>query len=183
MAPKVKITREMIIEKAFEIVKNEGVEFLNARSLSKKLKCSTQPIFSNFNNMEELISEVINKSKSIYNEYMENSKKYEKRFKGTGIEYIKFAKENPNLFKLLFMSKTDSSYQNVTVVESKQQDIQNEIIAKSLNISIEEAKYVQLQSWVFVHGIASLIVTNTASFDDFIIDKLLIDFYKGLLKG
>ncbi len=44
MPPKAKITREMIVEAAFEIARNEGVENINARTVSEKLSCSTQPV-------------------------------------------------------------------------------------------------------------------------------------------
>ena len=54
MAPKVKITKQDIIDKALEIVRESGDSGINARSIAAALGCSTQPIFSNFNSMEEM---------------------------------------------------------------------------------------------------------------------------------
>lgn len=54
MPPKVKITKEMIIDAAFEIARSEGAENINARTVSKKLGCSTQPVMYHFKTIEEL---------------------------------------------------------------------------------------------------------------------------------
>ena len=53
MPPKVKITKEMIIDAAFEIARSEGAENINARTISKKLGCSTQPVMYHFKTIEE----------------------------------------------------------------------------------------------------------------------------------
>ena len=53
MPPKVKITKEMIIDAAFEIARSEGAENINARTVSKKLGCSTQPVMYHFKRSEE----------------------------------------------------------------------------------------------------------------------------------
>lgn len=181
--PKIKYLRENIFNEAFEIVKNEGIEMLNARYLAKKLNCSTQPIFSNYENMEEIKKEIIAEANKIYNMYQEDGLKCEKKFYGTGLYYIKFASDFPNLFKLLFMSGNLSSYKNVNIVDKNVENNQNELISKTLNISLERAKYIQLESWVYVHGIASLIATKTVVFDEKIINRLLVDFFKGLREG
>ena len=54
MPPKVKITKEMIRDSAFEIARSEGAENINARAVSKKLGCSTQPVMYHFKTIEEL---------------------------------------------------------------------------------------------------------------------------------
>ena len=59
MPPKVRVTREDILRTAFEILRHEGASALNARSIATALDCSTQPIFSNFSSMEELLKAVL----------------------------------------------------------------------------------------------------------------------------
>ncbi len=41
MSPKSKITRDMVIDAAFEVVRKTGAENINAQTVSKKLSCST----------------------------------------------------------------------------------------------------------------------------------------------
>jgi AcrR family transcriptional regulator len=43
-----------ILKTAFAIVREEGIENLNARNIARRLNSSTQPVFSFFENMAEL---------------------------------------------------------------------------------------------------------------------------------
>ena len=73
MAPKAKYTKEMIINSAFELVREQGISALSARSLAKKMNASSQPIFTYFNNMEEVKAEVIKKAKEVYRNEQSNA--------------------------------------------------------------------------------------------------------------
>ena len=48
MPPKAKVTKDMIIDAAFEVARESGVENINARTVAKKLNCSTQPVMYHF---------------------------------------------------------------------------------------------------------------------------------------
>ena len=105
MPPKVKVSKEDIINTAVDIVRNSGADAINARALASLLDCSTQPIFSNFASMDELHFAVLEKADAIYNKYIQReieSKKYPP-YKASGMAYIRFAKEEKELFKLLYM--------------------------------------------------------------------------------
>ena len=105
MPPKVKITKKDIIDKALELVREGGAEALNARSIARSLDCSTQPIFSNFESMEELEYSVLY---AAFNKYLGfisaeiESGKYP-AYKASGMAYTRFAREERELFKYLFM--------------------------------------------------------------------------------
>jgi AcrR family transcriptional regulator len=49
-----KVTKEMIIDAAFEIAKEMGAENINARTVSQKLRCSTQPVLYHFKKIEDV---------------------------------------------------------------------------------------------------------------------------------
>ena len=105
MPPKVKTTKEHIISAAVEIVRENGAEALNARTVAARLGCSTQPVFSNFATMEDLRLAVAIKANALYETYMQQeieSGKYPV-YKASGMAYIRFAKEEKELFKLLYM--------------------------------------------------------------------------------
>ena len=70
MPPKAKITREMIIDATFEIIRNTGVETVNARTISKKLNCSTQPVMYHFKTIDELKRAVYEKSDEYHSAYI-----------------------------------------------------------------------------------------------------------------
>ena len=105
MPPKPKITREHIISSALDITRKHGVDALNARAIAATLNCSTQPIFSNYSSMEELKTDVIKQAALLYEQYLKQDMTNPDYppYKGSGMGYIRFAKEEKELFKLLFM--------------------------------------------------------------------------------
>ena len=105
MPPKVKVTRQDIINAAADIVRSSGAEAINARTVAAALNCSTQPVFSNFATMDELRLAVVKRADEMCNEYIQreiDSGKYP-AYKASGMAYIRFAKEEKELFKLLYM--------------------------------------------------------------------------------
>ena len=105
MPPKVKTMKEAIVSTAVEIVREQGVQALNARAVAAVLGCSTQPIFSNFATMEELRLAVVYEADALYNDYIRREVESEEYppYKASGMAYIRFAKEEKELFNLLFM--------------------------------------------------------------------------------
>ena len=108
MPPKPKYTREQILECAYELVRAEGIDSLSARNLAAKLGTSTAPIFTAFKGIDELIANVRSKAYELYTKYIDKGLEMTPPFKGTGLMYIKFAKDEPNFFKMLFMGANES---------------------------------------------------------------------------
>ena len=105
MPPRLKITKEEIIKTALELARQEGKDALNARTLAAALGCSTQPIFSNFSSMEELEEAVMHSAYECYLDFLSKDAEAGKypKYKAFGMAYIRFAKEERELFKMLFM--------------------------------------------------------------------------------
>lgn len=176
MPPKIQVTKEKIIQASIDIVRKSGINSLNARAIAKELKCSTQPIFSNYSSMEELKKDVINSAKSLYNQYIKegfNDPNYPK-YKSSGISYIKFAKEEKELFKLLFMR--DRSNEKI---EDEKESLEKiiSIISSNLNISYDDAFNFHIKMWLYAHGIATTIATSYLDWDWDTIDKMLTEAY------
>ena len=108
MSKNVTITKEMILASAFDIVREKGLEGISNRELAKKLNCSIRPIYYQFQNAEELYNELyVEIEKYFYKFLMDNMNDEMPKYKQVGINYIKFAKEEKELFKILFMSEID----------------------------------------------------------------------------
>ena len=108
MSKEVKITKDMILEAAFDIVREKGLEEVSNRSIAKRLECSIRPIYYQFNNSDELKRELYNKIEKYFYKYiMDNMIDNIPYYRQVGINYIKFAREEKNFFKILFMSKSD----------------------------------------------------------------------------
>lgn len=178
MPPLQRTGKNQIINEAFEIVRKEGYENLNARAIAKRLGVSTQPIFSNFRNMEELKKEIIKKASSFYFAMLEEEEKNGKYppYKARGMGYIRFAREEKNLFRLLFMDKRQPGVAFPTDAATKEIGL----ISDSLSFREEKASRMHALLWFFVHGIASLIVTESLDLSEEEVSNALTDTYLGL---
>lgn len=181
MPPKVKITKEDIINAAVGLVQKEGAEAINARTLANVLNCSTQPIFSNFATMEELRLAVVKKADEMCNEYIKREIESEKFpvYKASGMAYIRFAKEEKELFKLLYMRDRTSEAEPET---DELGDRMRTIIQNNTGFGDEDAKLFHLEMWAYVHGIASMLATNFINLDFELISRMLSDAYQGMRK-
>lgn len=181
MAPKVKVTRDDIINTAVGIVRKYGAQAINARTVASELNCSTQPVFSNFTTMDELRFAVVEMAYALYREYIrkEVESGNHPAYKASGIAYIRFAKEEKELFKLLFMrDRTDE-----TDFESIEFGSEIESFVQSYTgLKREEAKLFHLEMWAYVHGIAAMLATDFVKLDWELISCMLTDMYKGLCK-
>ena len=178
MPPTTRISKEDIIDAAVEIVRTEGAAALNARAIAARLKSSTQPIFSNFSSMEELKSSVIEEANKLYltkeNELIE--KKLYPPYKSTGMAYIRFAKEEKELFKLLFMRDRT----NEPMALGYRVDPALEILISSTGFDLNTAERVHLSLWACVHGFATMSVSNYVDIPDEIISSTITDIYTSL---
>lgn len=179
MPPKIKITKEDIITASLDIIRENGVEALNARAIAKKLDCSTQPIFSNYSSMGELKNDVIQSAKQIYQKFIKIGMKDPSYppYKGSGIYYIKFAKEEKELFKLLFMR--DRSQEKIKEEREELSDLIN-LISSNTGISLDDAYMFHIEMWVYVHGIATMIATGYLDWEWDMISMILTDAYEGM---
>ena len=182
MPPIRKVQREDIVNISLEILKNESMESLNARRIAKELNCSVQPIFYNFENMDDLKTAVFNKIYSIYLEYMNKGSKEENAYKGMGLAYIRFAKDYPNYFKTIFMNKTDLTPD----VFIDNDDMGNNIIKYGMEFTgfdYETQKDFHLKVWIFTHGLATLVATKTVKISDEEVEKLLEETVMEMVTG
>lgn len=179
MPPKVKITKKDIIKTALELCRKDGKSAINARRIASALNCSTQPIFSNFKNMEELDEAVIASAYEAYLGFLEAEAKSEKypRYKAFGMAYIRFAKEEKELFKLLFMRNRKGK--NLAPTADFNESVQM-IMQKNEIKSKEKAELIHLEIWSCVHGIATMFATSFLELDWEFISNMLTDVYLGI---
>ena len=181
MPPKARITKREIISTAIILVRENGASSLNARAIASALGCSTQPIFSNFSSMDEL-QEAVNEY--AYQTYLDFIKKEVDSgeyppYKAFGMAYIRFAREEKELFKALFMRDRNGKYE--AAYDPHAESLLS-IISERVGITVEEARLFHFEMWIFVHGIASMIATGYLMPDAETISLMLTDVYMGLTK-
>lgn len=182
MPPKAKFTREEIIEAAFQIARTEGLDKITARELGKKLESSARPIFTVFENMDEVKTEVIARAKEVYGQYVADGLKQELAFKGVGMAYIKFSMKEPMLFQLLFMSVVpgDMSVESILPqIDASYEDILQSV--QKYVDSREAADMIYQHLWTYTHGIATMCATGLCSYSVEQIGERLTQIFTGLM--
>lgn len=182
MPTKIRISKDMILDAAFEIVRQEGMEKLSNRELANRLKCSIRPIYYQFENVEEMQKELYMKiEKYFYKFLLDNMVKEIPKYKQVGINYIKFAKQEKKLFQILFMSDTGLT---PDAFVSKNGDDYEEIaklIKTSTNLKDNDIKDFHTKMWIFCHGIATLVANDTIKLTDNQIQELLSNEFQALM--
>ncbi len=182
MSKEVKITKDMILEAAFDIVREKGLEEVSNRTIAKRLECSIRPIYYQFNNSDELKKELYNKIEKYFYKYiMDNMIDNIPYYRQVGINYIKFAREEKNFFKILFMSKSD--YLPEGFVSKSEDDFKeiSKLIKMSTKLNDDDIKSFHIKMWMFTHGIASLLATDTVLLTEEQISNLLSSQFQALM--
>lgn len=161
MARKEQITKQMVLDGAFELLREQGQEMLTARKLAAHIGCSTQPIFRVYNNMEELTQEVFDKAKKFYEDYCLNFEKTNDiAFVDLGLCYIQFAKDELNLFKLLFLSKHDDDNTMYDLINGKENSFVIKELRRIPNLNMNMAGDIFMKIFVFIHGMACMVTSG-----------------------
>lgn len=182
MPPKTKIPKELIIKTAYDMTKANGIEFVTAKAISKQLNCSIQPVYWVFDTMDNLRNAVMREAIKEYNNYLLTNIPNLSKFQAAGWNYIRFAKEQPHLFKLLFMTERQS---NTPIGESSLDENKEYLLSLIQNdyaLNEVQANDLYVRLWLFSHGIATMLATKTVSLNDKEIGKMLMDVLTGLLQ-
>lgn len=179
MPPKVKVKKSDVLEAALNIVRKNGADALNARAVAEALGSSTQPIFSHYKSMEELRQDVIAAADTRYHDMLEADMAAGKYpvYKASGMAYIRFARQERELFKLLFMR--DRSRETILEDHEAIRPILDIIKAK-LGVNEQEAFQFHLEMWIYVHGIATMTATSYLELEEEFVSGILTDAFEGL---
>lgn len=172
-------TREEIVNAALDLAREKGFAAVTARALGSKLGSSSRPIFSFFANMAEVQQAVVTAANELYQSYLkEDMEKGEYTpYKASGMAYIRFAREEKELFKLLFMR--DRSEEKLEQTHEEKEAVVG-LVGRQLGLSPEKAELFHLEMWLYVHGIATMIATGYINWDEKFASDALTDIYIGL---
>ena len=170
MPPKQRITREMILERSFEMFCREGMDAVNARSVAKALNCSTQPIFSYYAGMSDLKTTLDQKAHDLWAEKLEGASREGNHFENCCCAYLRFACEYPQLFAHMFMRiGEDTSAMGGPVGWS------DEMIAyecEQFGLDEARARRLCMRLMAYVHGIAAIKASRMEPYEDEVVDHI-----------
>lgn len=182
MSKSVTITKDMILATAFDIAREKGLDGISNRELAKKLNCSIRPIYYQFQNVDKLYKEIyIEIEKYFYKFLMDNMNDEMPKYKQVGINYIKFAKEEKELFKILFMSKIDLGLNDFIAKDMEDFKELSKLIKISTNLNDEDIESFHIKMWIFSHGLATLVASSTINISDEQLKQLLSLEFQALM--
>ncbi len=173
MPPTVRFTRDAVLHAACQLMRREGMEALNARAIAKELGGSTQPIFRLFTNMEDLHRELILYVARQFQAHAEaDMAQSDSPYIQLCTTYLLYGRDEPELFKLLFMRDrvSDGQYSDQTNF-----DLVFNIIKKETPLDDETALRFFERTWLFIHGLAVCIATKYIPCQD---ERYLISMVK-----
>lgn len=173
MPPTVRFTRDAVLHAACQLMRREGMEALNARAIAKELGGSTQPIFRLFTNMEDLHRELIlYVARQFQAHAEEDMAQSDSPYIQLCTTYLLYGRDEPELFKLLFMRDrvSEGQYSDQTNF-----DRVFNIIKKETPLDDETALRFFERTWLFIHGLAVCIATKYIPCQD---ERYLISMVK-----
>ena len=169
----------MITDAVVEVVRQKGFENINARTVSGQLHCSTQPVMYHFTTIESLKRAAYAKADHLHSEYLMNNLSDQDPVLGIGLNYIRFAVDEPQLFRFLFQSGYAEENNLLEMVDSEGLAPVLAAMQEGAGLSMEKSRDVFITVALFAHGYASLIANNHLEFDEKLIAEHLERTWSG----
>ena len=183
MPPSVKFTKQEIIDAALRVTRAGGIGSLTARSLATELGASTRPMFTYFDSMDALKYEVHEAAKDLYRAYVKRGLAEPIPFLGVGQSYIRFAKEERELYKLLFLEKPSSAGGGAMEALALSQDLVRASLMRIYRMDAEQADCYFRDLWLVAFSFATLIVTDDSPYTDEQMSAILTEFSLAICKA
>ena len=182
MPAKPKVTRDDIVQAAFELIRTQGHEALNARTLAEALGCSTQPLLYWFASMDEIRRETYRAADAFHTGFITGGiEQADDPLLALGINYVRFGHEEPHLFRFLFQTDGLGAQDVGALFDNPDLGPMFGLVAQEAGISEDDARTVFLSLFIAAHGYASLLAYNAISFDEELVSMALTSAYMGAI--
>ena len=183
MPPKAKFTREEIIDTAFNLLRQRVTAALTCRDIAAALGTSTRPIFTYFRTMDELKTEVRLSAENLYRKYSSEGLKEEIQFLGFGVQFVRFAREEPELYRLLFLTPPAEGESGALLAMEHTRDLVLESICRIYSMDEATADFFFRRMWLVGYSVSVLVVTGGCTYSDDEIKRIFTAFAVGLCKA
>ena len=180
MPPKVRITKEMVTDASVEIIRRNGHESLNARTIAEYLNCSTQPVLYNYRTVDEIREAAYAVADSYHTAFIMPKETDGNPMLALGLNYVRFGYEEKNLFRFLFQTNQFGGMDVVALMGDPALSGIMDVMAAGLQCGIDEAREMFLTFFCVAHGLASLLANNSMEYDEAQARRMLEDVFFGM---
>lgn len=159
--PKQRITKEMVVEAAFEIAREQGMEQVVVKSIAARLNCSVQPIYSYCKNMDGLKQDVAARTEDFIREFIAVRTDRKDLFRSIGRAHLQLAKEEPNLFKIFILHRRDGITSLEELYQKESSPSVAPFIAAQLGLTEQQARELHLNMLIYTIGIGTIFSVTT----------------------
>lgn len=181
MPPKVRITKKMVADASFEVVRASGHENLNVRTIAEHLGCSTQPVLYSFKTMSEIRQAAYEIADEYHTSFILPKEPEENPMLVLGLNYVRFGCEEKNLFRFLFQTDQFGGMNVEALMGGENLSVIIGIMAQGLNCEAGEAKEMFLTFFCVAHGLASLLANNSMEYEEGQCKTMLERVFFGML--
>ena len=166
MPPKVKFQKEEIVRAALNAAREKGIDAVTAREVASRLHVSPGPIFTWFDSIEQLKAEVYALAKDLYREYIERGIAEPVPFLGVCRQYLAFARDEPELYRLLFLTRPGGASGGAMEALRFSEDLARESLMRIYDMDAKTADCYFRDLWLVAFSFATLIVTDDCPYTE-----------------
>ncbi|MBR6472480.1 MAG: TetR/AcrR family transcriptional regulator [Firmicutes bacterium] len=181
MPPKIKVTKQMVVEASFEVIRTNGHENLNARAIAEYLGCSTQPVLYNFKTVDEIREAAYEMADGYHTSFIMPKETDEDPMLALGLNYVRFGHEEKNLFRFLFQTDKFGGKNMGELLDDPNLSGILDVMSEGLEVDREKVSEVFMTFFCVAHGLASLLANNSMEYDEEQCSKMLENVYMGML--
>ena len=181
MPPRTRITRDMILETAYAIAREQGAEQITARSIAQRLGCSTQPVLYQFARMEDIRQEVYRMADAAHSAFLMQLPEDADPMLAIGLNYIRFAASEKHLFRMLFQSDSFSGQSITEMIDAPELLPVLTIFQQETGLTMHQTKFVFKTLTLLIHGYASMLANNNMVYNEAEVIPMLEATLTGLI--
>ena len=181
MPPKSRITRQMVADASFEVIRSRGHESLSARTIAEYLGCSTQPVLYSFKTVDEIRQAAYEIADAYHTSFIVPDETDEDPMLALGLNYVRFGHEEKNLFRFLFQTDKFGGMDVEMLLRDPDLSAVMDVMAKGLSCTADEAREMFLTFFCAAHGLASLLANNSMEYEEGLCRKMLENVFLGML--
>lgn len=178
--PTQRITREMVVDAAFRLARERGMEGVLVKELARELHCSVQPIYTYCKNMEQLRRTVEERTADFVREYTAGYRDPADPFRSTGLAYLRLAREEPNLYRIFFSRPQGGSWEELYRREADPE--RAEELARDLGLSPGAARGLHLHMLLYTAGVGQVLSASRGKMEVDTAAEQLESAYRAFLR-
>lgn len=171
-----RFSKEDIVAAGLRVVRSKGLDAVSARALGKELGTSSSPMFTMFKDMNEVMDAIRSTAEKVFVDRMDGVTDYFPAFKEFGLRLVSFAKEDPNIFQMLFLGR-DSRPE---IAEKIARECLCQV-GQGYGLGSEDADLLFRQMWPVACGIAALCVKHPEDFPEETVSRTLSCHFSGIM--